>query len=95
MVSKINEDFTEFYEQIKSSIMEHKYEEKKDLLIEFISNHPGEIKAITFYLECLLELKQFDELDSFIDSLEDESLDNADVNNDVFNKIITICTNDE
>ena len=77
--SKINEDFTEFYEQIKSSMMDNKYEETKDLLIEFISNHPGEIKAITFYLECLLELKQFDELDSFIDSLEDGVKNNEEI----------------
>ena len=68
--SKINEDFTEFYEQIKNSISEKKFEQTKDLLLEFISSNPTEVIAINFYLECLIELKQFDEVKSFIESLE-------------------------
>ncbi|MDA9748690.1 thioredoxin [Pelagibacteraceae bacterium] len=67
---KITENFDEFYSEIKNFMSEKKFEETKDLLLEFITNNPGEIKAINFYLECLLELKQFDEVDSFIESLE-------------------------
>ena len=70
--SKINEDFTEFYEQIKNLMSENKFEETKDLLIEFISTNPEEIQAINYYLECLIELKQLEEVESFINSLEED-----------------------
>jgi len=68
--SKINEDFTEFYNQIESAMAENKYEETKDILLEFISKNSDEIKGICFYLECLIELKQFEEVGAFINSLE-------------------------
>ena len=70
--SKLTEDFTEFYEQIENEMSQNKFKQTKDVLLEFISNNPTEIKAINFYLECLLELKQFDEIDEFIGSLEKE-----------------------
>ena len=34
--SKINEDFSEFYEEIKSAMAENKFEETKNILLEFI-----------------------------------------------------------
>ena len=68
--SKINEDFTEFYNEIESAMAENKYEETKDILLEFISKNSDEIKGICFYLECLIELKQFEEVEVFINSLE-------------------------
>ena len=68
--SKINEDFTEFYNEIKSAMAENKFEETKDTLLEFISKNSDEIKGICFYLECLIELKQFEEVEVFISSLE-------------------------
>jgi len=68
--SKINEDFTEFYNEIESAMAENKFEETKDTLLEFISKNSDEIKGICFYLECLIELKQFDEVEVFISSLE-------------------------
>ena len=68
--SKINEDFTEFYKEIESAMAEDKFEEAKDTLLEFISKNSDEIKGICFYLECLIELKQFEEVEVFISSLE-------------------------
>ena len=68
--SKINEDFTEFYNEIESAMAENKFEETKDTLLEFISKNSDEIKGICFYLECLIELKQFEEVEVFISSLE-------------------------
>ena len=70
--SKLNEDFNEFYEKIKVGISEGKLEETKDLLLEFISSNPRELKAINYYLECLIELKQINEVETFIESLEEE-----------------------
>jgi len=68
--SKINEDFTEFYNEIERAMAENKFEETKDTLLEFISKNSDEIKGICFYLECLIELKQFEEVEMFIGSLE-------------------------
>ena len=77
--SKLNEDFTEFYEQIKNLMTESKFEETKNLLLEFISSNPTEIQAISFYLECLIELKQLDEAETFIDSLEEDIKDKEEI----------------
>ncbi len=71
--SKINEDFTEFYNEIESAMAENKFEETKDTLLEFISKNSDEIKGICFYLECLIELKQFEEVEVFISSLEKDA----------------------
>ncbi len=68
--SKINEDFTEFYNEVESAMAENKFEETKDALLEFISKNSDEIKGICFYLECLIELKQFEEVGVFVSSLE-------------------------
>ncbi|MDC3078946.1 thioredoxin [Pelagibacteraceae bacterium] len=68
--SKINEDFTDFYNEIESAMAENKFEETKDTLLEFISKNSDEIKGICFYLDCLIELKQFEEVNLFISSLE-------------------------
>ena len=68
--SKLNEDFTEFYNEIESAMAQNKFEETKDTLLEFISKNSDEIKGICFYLECLIELKQFEEVEVFVSSLE-------------------------
>ena len=68
--SKINEDFTEFYNDIENAMAQNKFEETKDTLLEFITNNSDEIKGICFYLECLVELKQFEEVETFISTLE-------------------------
>ena len=77
--SKINEDFTEFYNEIESAMAENKFEETKDTLLEFISKNSDEIKGICFYLECLIELKQFEEVEMFISSLEKDLQDKDEV----------------
>ena len=77
--SKINQDFTEFYDQIKSAMSENKFEETKDILIDFLSTNSEEIRAINFYLECLIELKQFEEVDIFIKSLEKNILEKEEI----------------
>ena len=77
--SKINEDFTEFFDQIKILMSENKYEEAKDALLEFISTNPKEVIAINQYLDCLIELKQFEEVDTFIQSLEKDVRDTEEI----------------
>jgi len=90
--SKINEDFTEFYNEIESAMAENKFEETKDTLLEFISKNSDEIKGICFYLECLIELKQFEEVKMFISSLK-KDLQNKDEVKQVLKKMEIVKNN--
>ena len=72
--SKLNEDFEDFYDQINKKMSEKDFENIKDVLLEFILNQPEEVKAIRLYLECLIALNQFDELETFLESLEEAIL---------------------
>tara|TARA_B100000989_G_scaffold2420_1_gene1630 strand:+ start:329 stop:1195 length:867 start_codon:yes stop_codon:yes gene_type:complete len=90
--SKINEDFTEFYNDIKNEMAENRFEEAKDSLLEFISKNSDDIKGICFYLECLIELKQFEEVEAFIVSL-DENLKIKDEIKQVLKKMEIIKNN--
>ena len=90
--SKINEDFTEFYNEIESAMAENKFEETKDTLLEFISKNSDEIKGICFYLECLIELKQFQEVEMFISSLE-KDVQNKDEVKQVLKKMEIVKNN--
>ena len=77
--SKLSEDYTEFYAKISNNMSENKYEETRDLLLDFITTNSREVTAIAFYLDCLIELKQFDEFDQFINSLEKDIKDNEEI----------------
>ena len=90
--SKINEDFTEFYNEIERAMDENKFEETKDTLLEFISKNSDEIKGICFYLECLIELKQFEEVEMFISSLE-KDVQNKDEVKQVLKKMEIVKNN--
>ena len=90
--SKINEDFTEFYSTIESSISENKFNECSETLLQFISENPGEVKAIVFYLECLIGLKKFEEFETFVDSLEEE-IQNKEEVKQIIKKIEIIKSN--
>ena len=90
--SKINEDFTEFYNEIERAMAENKFEETKNTLLEFISKNSDEIKGICFYLECLIELKQFEEVEMFISSLE-KDVQNKDEVKQVLKKMEIVKNN--
>ena len=77
--SKINQDFEEFYQDIKKLMSENKYESSKNQLLEFISNNPTDIQAINLYLDSLIELKEYEEATSFIESLEQEIKDKDEI----------------
>ena len=77
--SKINQDFEEFYQDIKKLMSENKYESSKNQLLEFISNNPSDIQAINLYLDSLIELKEYEEVTSFIESLEQEIKDKDEI----------------
>ena len=90
--SKLSEDFTDFYETIKESMSENRFQETSELLLDFISKNPKEVKAINFYLECLIKLEQFEAVDEFIESLESEVLKEEGIKN-IIKKISIIKSN--
>jgi putative thioredoxin len=67
-------------------------QETKDTLLEFISKNSDEIKGICFYLECLIELKQFEEVEMFISSLE-KDVQNKDEVKQVLKKMEIVKNN--
>ena len=77
--SKLSEDFSEFFENIKLIMTEDKIDEAKEALIEFISKHPKELQSINFYLECLLKSKEYDEAYDFIESLDEDIKEKEEV----------------
>ena len=92
--SKLNEDFNEFYNEIVSYINEGKHHEAKDKLLEFYASNPKEIKAIGLYLDCLIELKEFDNIGDFINSLENETKEHEEIKK-VLKKLDIIKSNAE
>ncbi len=90
--SKIGNDFSEFYSNISSAFNEKKFAETKEDLIEFIANNPSEINAKVLYLECLIELKEYDDSHKFIDSLE-KDIQNKDEIKQIVKKLNLIKNN--
>tara|TARA_Y100000590_G_scaffold84293_3_gene94186 strand:- start:1029 stop:1895 length:867 start_codon:yes stop_codon:yes gene_type:complete len=76
---KIEEDFSEFYESIKSNINEKKFSLAKESLENFIAERPKELKALSLYIQCLAGLGSFDEIDNLINSFDEDSLKNPDI----------------
>ena len=69
---KLEEDNTDFYQNIDSLIKLKDFIKAKDSLLEFISVNPKDVKALSLLLECMIETDDKDEIDNFINSLEDE-----------------------
>ncbi len=72
--SPIKKDNTNFYQLIDNLLKEKKYEEAKNLIEKFLSENSEDAKGISLYIECYIELNQFKELQSFIDSLSKKVL---------------------
>ena len=76
---KLKEDITEFCTDIKKLITEKNLDEAKNKLLTFFSEKKAEPIVVSLYLECLLALKQFDEIDDFISSLDEETKSNKEI----------------
>ncbi len=76
---KLEEDFSEFLETITNEIKLKNYSTAKEDLLEFIVNKPKEPKAISLYLSCLFGLEEFEEAENFINSLDEETKANPDI----------------
>ena len=72
-------DHNEFYKSINKLLDEDSYKNALDLLEEFMANNDNEIKAIGLYLECLGKLKKFTEIESFVESLNEETINKEEI----------------
>ena len=76
---KLEEDFSEFYKLIEKEIKEKNFSTAKETLLDFISNNSKDQKAISLYLSCLIELGQYEEVDDFLNSLDDDIKKNTEI----------------
>ena len=76
---KLEDDFSEFYNSIEKEIKEKNFSTAKEALLDFISNNSKEQKAISLFLTCLIELRQYEEVDEFLSSLDDDIKKNTKI----------------
>jgi len=76
---KLKEDLSNFYSEIKNLIADKKFVEAKDKILLFFTENTGDAIAISLYLECLLEQKEFKEINDFISSLDEEMKKNQEI----------------
>ena len=76
---KLKEDMSDFYRDIKKLIADEKFAEAKDKLLSFFTENTNDAVSISLYLECLLALKEFKEIDDFISSLDEEMKTNQEI----------------
>ncbi len=76
---KLEEDFSEFYETIEKKIKTKNYTSAKEILLDFITNHPKEFKAISLYLSCLIGLAEYEEAEAFKNSIDSDAAADPDI----------------
>ena len=76
---KLKEDITEFCNDIKKLIAEKDFDDAKNKLLTFISEKKAEPIVVSLYLDCLLALRQFDEIDDFVSSLDEETRSDKEI----------------
>ena len=69
---KLNEDMSNFYNDINKLISAKSFDEAKEKLLTFFTENTSDAVAISLYLECLLAKKEFLEIDEFVGSLNEE-----------------------
>ena len=76
---KLEEDHTDFYENIKNLINNNEYNDAKNLLENFLVENPQEFESFALYINCLSGLEKFEEADEFCKSLSKETLENIEI----------------
>ena len=76
---KLNEDITEFCTDIKKLIAAKSFDEAKNKLLTFFSEKKADPIVVSLHLECLLALKEFEEIDDFISSLDEETRSDKEI----------------
>ena len=76
---KLENNFDDFFQEIKNYLKQEKYSQAKDELEIFLSNNSKEVVAISLYLESLIGLSEIDLGDEFLKSLDDEILKDSEI----------------
>jgi len=76
---KLKEDLTSFYDEVKKLITNKNYNSAKDKLLSIFSENKADETAISLYLECLLEQKEFEEIEEFLSSIDEDTKNNKQV----------------
>ena len=77
---KLKEDMSGFYDDIKKLILDQNYNQAKENLLSFLSENTDDAIAVSLYLESLLAQKEFEEIESFVSSLDEKMKKNSEVN---------------
>ena len=82
---KINKDNSYYFKKIEELINSNKFDEAKSSLETFLAENSNDVNAISIYVKCLVELKNFDEAKNFISSLSDEILKDQNIQSSIAN----------
>ena len=69
---KLDNNFDDFYSQVKIFFDNKDYSSAKELLEDFISKNSKEVKALCMYLESLIGLNKTQEANDFLESIDEE-----------------------
>ena len=81
----IQKDNSKFYTAIDNLITGKELDQARDLLDEFLGENSNDTKAISLYIRCLAELKNYDELEKFISALSEEVSKDQDIKSEIAN----------
>ena len=76
---KLKKDMDSFYSEIRDLIDIKEFSEAKDKLLIFFTENTNDEIAISLYLDCLLAQKEFQEIDDFVSSLDEEMKKNKEI----------------
>ena len=76
---KLENNFDEFFQEIKNFIKQQNFIEAKNQLENFLADNSQEVVAILLYLESLIGLNEISSADQFLSSLADEILKDNEV----------------
>ena len=78
------------YEEIKYLMENNNFDEAINKIEDFLSEDSNDAKVISLYIECLSDLKNFEEVSDFINSLSNEIKSNSDIQKAIEKFKITI-----
>ena len=73
---KLENNFDDFYQEVKENIKKHNFSQAKDQLENFLADNSQEVLAISLYLESLIGLNETNSAEQFLLSLDDKVLNN-------------------
>jgi putative thioredoxin len=76
---KLDNNFDDFYEEIKILLSNKDFDQARTMLENFISENSKEIKGICLYADCLINMNESESAAELLKSLDSELLKNEDI----------------